>query len=388
MRTNFLLDPDVIFLNHGSFGATPRPVFEAYQTWQRRLERQPVQFLAGDLTGHLVQARQALGDYLNVTADDLVYVPNATYGVNVVARSLELGPGDEVLMTNQEYGACWRTWHFLAQERGFAVREVAWPWPLPAPEELVAQFMAAVTPNTKLIFLSHITSTTAVVLPVADICARARALSILTLVDGAHAPGQIELDITAVGADFYTGNCHKWLCAPKGAAFLYTHPNCQPLIKPLIVSWGWGANRPFTFGSDYLDYMQWTGTNDPAAYLTVPTAIDFQAGHDWPTVRARCAALLQAGLDEVSGLTGLPSPYAGVRAGYRPPQMGLLPLPVEKVVERGDTAVFKQILYDQFHIEIPVLSWHDQRFVRLSVQAYTTQKDVQTLVEALGTLLS
>lgn len=381
MRHHFLLDPHITFLNHGSFGATPRPVLEAYQTWQRRLERQPVHFLATELTQHLAEARQALGTYLNAPADDLVYVPNATYGVNVVARSLELGPGDEVLTSAHEYGACGRTWQFMAQERGFGVREVDWGWPLPEPEALIERFMAAVTPRTKLIFLSHISSATAVVLPVAQICARARELGILTLIDGAHAPGQLPLDLTAVGADFYTGNGHKWLCAPKGSAFLYAHPASQNLIKPLIVSWGWGEERPFSFGSDFLDYTQWVGTNDPAAYLAVPAALAFQEAHDWPTVQARCTALLQEGLAEAAEVTGLPSPYDGVRAGYQPPQMGLVPLPVAKV---GDTAVFKQRLYDHYQIEIPVYNWQNQPFLRISIQGYNSRTDLETLRHALA----
>ncbi len=387
MHNHFLLDPHITFLNHGSYGATPRPVLEAYQTWQRRLERQPVHFLATELTQHLAEARQALGAYLNAPADDLVYVPNATYGVNIVARSLadSLGQGDEVLTSTHEYGACWRTWQFWAQERGFAVREVDWGWPLPDPEEVIEQVMAAVTPRTKLIFLSHITSATAVVLPVAQICARARELGILTLIDGAHAPSQIPLDITAVDADFYTGNCHKWLCAPKGSAFLYTRPASQPLIKPLIVSWGWGDDRLYKFGSDYLDYTQWSGTNDPAAYLSVPAALAFQETHDWPTVQARCTTLLQQGLAETVELTGLPSPYDGVRAGYRPPQMGLVPLPAEKV---PDTAVFKRRLYDQYQIEIPVYSWQNQPFLRISVQGYNSRADIDTLLHALTTELT
>ncbi|HUM71131.1 MAG TPA: aminotransferase class V-fold PLP-dependent enzyme, partial [Chloroflexota bacterium] len=209
LKDLFLLDPTVHFLNHGSFGATPSPVFAVYQEWQRRLEWQPVQFIAADLGDHLAAARQALGDYVNSQADDLVFVPNATFGVNVVARSLALGAGDEVLATDHEYGACDNIWRFLSQKQGF--RYVNQPISLPTgtEEEIVAELWQGVTARTRVIFVSHITSATAVTFPIAAICARARAEGILTVVDGAHAPGQIPLDMAAIGADFYTGNCHK-----------------------------------------------------------------------------------------------------------------------------------------------------------------------------------
>ena len=216
LREQFLLDPDVVFLNHGSFGATPRPVFEAYQAWQRRLERQPVLLLGREVETHLAEARHTLATYLQADGDDLVYVPNATFGVNLVARSLDLGAGDEVLTTDHEYGACDRVWRFLGQKRGFRYVQQHIPLPTSSPEEIVAHFWQGVTPNTKLIYLSHITSSTALRLPVEAICQRAREAGILTLIDGAHAPGQIPLNLTEIGADFYTGNCHKWL-----------HPHCQ-----------------------------------------------------------------------------------------------------------------------------------------------------------------
>ncbi|MCB8923129.1 MAG: aminotransferase class V-fold PLP-dependent enzyme [Ardenticatenaceae bacterium] len=210
LKPLFLLDPDVHFLNHGSFGAAPRPVMAAYQAWQMRLERQPVHFLVNELPGLLHAAREALGHYLHAPADDLVYVPNATYGVNVVARSLALQPGDEILTSDHEYGACDNAWALVCRKTGAVYRRQPIPLPAAPPQEMAAQFWQGVTPRTKVIFLSHITSPTALTLPVAEICARARQAGILTLVDGAHAPGQLALDLPALGADFYTGNCHKW----------------------------------------------------------------------------------------------------------------------------------------------------------------------------------
>ena len=382
LRDEFLLDPNVVFLNHGSFGATPRPVFAVYQEWQRRLEWQPVQFLGTEIGAYLAEAREALGRYLNVPANDLVYVPNATFGVNIVARSLRLGPGDEVLSTDHEYGACENAWLFMSRERGF--RYVRQPITLPLADEgdVVEQLWAGVTPRTKVIFLSHITSPTAVRLPVEAICARARAAGILTVVDGAHAPGQISLDLEATGADFYAGNCHKWLCAPKGAGFLYARPEAQRLIEPLIVGWGWGEGRTFTFGSDFLDYLQYPGTNDYAAYLAVPAAIDFQAHHDWPAVRARCRGLVEDAIGRLQGLTNRPSLYPRP-AGDAYSQMAIAALP-----PIADLPAFKKRLYGEFHVEIPLIQWNGRQFIRVSIQGYNDETDVNALLAALEVMLA
>ena len=202
LKAQFLLDPDIIFLNHGSFGATPRPVFEAYQEWQRRLEWQPVEFLVNELPGLLVDARQALGNYIHCGRDDVVYVPNATFAVNVVARSLDLGPGDEVLTTNHEYGACNNVWSFLSRKRGFSYRYRQINFPAESDETVVDQFVQGITPQTKVIFLSHLTSATALKLPVTEICQLAAERGIITVIDGAHAPGQIPLNLEEIGADF------------------------------------------------------------------------------------------------------------------------------------------------------------------------------------------
>ena len=385
LRDQFLLDPDVVFLNHGSFGATPRAVFEVYQQWQRRLEWQPVQFLGHDIGAYLAEARQALGNYLNVPATDLVYVPNATFGVNVVARSLRLGPGDEVLTTDHEYGACDRAWRYVRRERGFKVVRRAIALPLTTDEAIVEELWAGVTPRTRVIFLSHITSPTAVRFPVEAICARARAAGILTLIDGAHAPGQIPLDLAAVGADFYAGNGHKWLCAPKGAGFLYARPDVQPLIEPLIVGWGWSDGPPdagsLTFGSTFLDYLQYPGTKDYAAYLAVPEAIAFQAQYDWPAVRAGCHALAAEAIGRIEALTGLPPLYPPASAQFYA-QMAAAALP-----PIADLPAFKQRLYDDYRVEIPCVQWGERQFIRISIQGYNTRADVDALLAALQLLL-
>jgi isopenicillin-N epimerase len=379
LKSHFLLDPDVVFLNHGSFGATPRPVFEAYQQWQRRLERQPVHFFINELADHFAAARQTLARFLHAGSNDLVFVPNATFGVNIVARSLALGPGDELLTTNHEYGACENVWRFLSQKQRFCYRQQQIPLPLPSDEEIVDLFWQGVTEKTKVIFLSHITSSTAVRFPVQAICQRAREAGILTLVDGAHAPGQIPLNLTEIGADFYTGNCHKWLCAPKGAAFLYARPEVQHLIEPLVVGWGWGEDRLLTYGSNFLDYLQFLGTNDLSAYFAVPDAIQFQKAHQWEQVQANCHALLQNSLTRIEAITGLGNVYPHSSA-YSQMAIALLPAIV-------DLPALKAQLYTHYHIEVPLTTWEKRPFIRISIQAYNTPSDVDTLLEALGTLL-
>ncbi|MDX1615501.1 MAG: aminotransferase class V-fold PLP-dependent enzyme [Candidatus Promineifilaceae bacterium] len=379
LKSQFLLDPDVVFLNHGSYGATPRPVFAAYQAWQRRLERQPVRFLARELSGHLADARRSLGNYINGSMDDIVYVPNVTFALNIVARSLDLGSGDEVLTSDHEYGACDHVWQFLSQKRGFEYRQQPLAFPVENVGAIVDQLWRGVTARTKVIFLSHITSSTALRLPVETICRRARAQGILTIIDGAHAPGQIPLDVKAIGADFYFGNAHKWLCSPKGAGFLFARPQVQHLIEPLVVGWGWGESRTISYGSDYLDYLQWLGTNDLSAYLSVPIAIAFQQENDWPTVRDTCHRLLRDALDRLGQLTGLPACY--------PDDSFYVQMAVARLPNLADLDGLKQQLYDDFRVEVPLGEWRGQQFVRISIQAYNSEEDVDALLRALQALL-
>ncbi|MCC6208512.1 MAG: aminotransferase class V-fold PLP-dependent enzyme [Gammaproteobacteria bacterium] len=376
LKSLFLLDPDVVFLNHGSYGATPRPVFEACQEWRLRLEREPVQFINNELPGLLRDARGVLGEYLNADPDDLVYIPNATFGMNVIARALPLAPGDEVLTTDHEYGAIDNAWLYACHKSG--ARYVRQPVPFPAASDtaIVDEIWRGVTPRTRVLMLSHITSSTALRLPVETLCARARAAGILTAIDGAHAPGQIPLDLRALGADFYTGNCHKWLCSPKGAAFLYTRCELQPLIEPPVIGWGYGNNRKLAQNPDYVDALQWLGTNDLAAYLAVPSAIAFQREHDWPRVRAQCHALLDESLRRVSALTGLPPLY---HSDTQYAQMAVNALP-----RIHDLAAFNRRLFDHYRIEIPCIEWNGHQFLRIALQGYNSRADIDVLLAALA----
>jgi len=402
-KADYLLDPDIHFLNHGSFGACPRPVFEIYQRWQAELERQPVEFLGRRAAELLAASRAALAAYLGAAADDVVYFPNPTTAINMVARSvarlacarsgasiakhsapeaakspLRLRPSDEILTTDHEYGAMDRTWHYVCDQIG--ARYVQRPIPLPVTTHanFVEHFWAGVTERTRIIFISHITSPTALTFPVAEICRRARSAGILTIIDGAHAPGQVPLNLAELGADIYTGACHKWLCAPKGAAFLYARQEVQPWLEPLVVSWGWEAEKPGP--SLFVDWHEWQGTRDLAAYLTVPAAIRFLAEHDWDAVRRRCHALATESRRRIDALTGLPPICPdGLDTWFSQLIAARLP--------ECDLDALKARLYDEHRIEAPLIRWNGQAFIRVSFQAYNEADDADALVRALARLL-
>ncbi len=379
LKENFLLDPNIVFLNHGSFGATPRAVFEAYQNWQLQLERQPVLFLARELPTLLHKSRAILGQYLNADTNDLVYIPNATHGVNIVAHSLQFKPGDEILTTDHEYGACDYTWDFICKKTAAKYIHQHIPLPAQSKEEIIEQFWQGVTPRTKVIYMSQITSSTALRLPVKEICKRASQAGILTIIDAAHSLGQIPLDLQDLDADIVFGNAHKWLMNAKGSAFLYVRRTLQPHIEPLIVSWGYQATPGIATGSRFVDYLQWTGTKDPTAYLTIPHAIQFMKDHNWDNVRHQCYLLLHQAIKRICDLTQLPPAYPLDSDFYS--QMGIAPLPPSNIVN------LKSRLYDEYKIEIPLTEWRGRQFVRISVQGYNTQEDIDALVRALEILL-
>jgi isopenicillin-N epimerase len=392
MREHFLLDPAITFLNHGSFGATPRVVLQAQQRWQEEMECNPVAMLGRASARLLAEARQRLAAQVGAAGDDLVFVPNATTGVNIVARSVALAPGDEVLATDHEYGACVATWQRRCAATGAAWRTVNVPLPF-EPHAFAARMQAAMTPRTRVLFVSHISSTTALVFPLRALLAAARERGIVTVVDGAHAPGQIDLDLDALGADFYTGNCHKWLCAPKGSAFLHVRPEHQRAVEPAVVSWGivaeeaeaaHGTPGAALSGHAGLDAytgrtalerrVQWQGTRDVSAFLAVPAAIDFQAAHDWPRRRAQCHAMALALQREVLARNGL-SPIAPDEALAQ-----MVPIPVRA----ADAEALRRWLFEERRIEVPVTQHAGQVFVRVSVQAYNTPADLQRLRDALA----
>jgi isopenicillin-N epimerase len=366
LRHEFLLDPGVAFLNHGSFGACPRPVFNRYQAWQQELEHEPVDFLARRLLELLDAARGALADYLGCHAEDLAFVPNATTGVNLAARSLDLRAGDEVLATGLEYGACDLAWEWVCRRAGAHYVRAPIPLPLRDSDELIDALFARASERTRAIFVSHVTSTTALILPVGEILDRARSRGVVTIVDGAHAPAQVPLHLGELGADFYSGNAHKWLCGPKGAGFLHVRPEHQERVDAAIVSWGYTEGRSFS------QRIEEQGTRDPAAWLTVPEAIGFQAERDWDDVRGRCRLLVREARRELCDLLQtealVPDVMLAQMATVR------LPRPAPNLSER---------LFTRHRVEIPVGGDQDD-LLRVSVAAYTTREDIDRLLAALA----
>src|SRR5688572_19690148 len=376
LKKQFLLDPTITFLNHGSFGATPKPVFKEYQRWQRELENQPVEFLGRRHNDLMRASREVLANYVGTSAENLIYTQNATIALNIVARSLNLKAGDEVLTTTHEYGAMDRMWRFLSKERGFTY--INQPVDSTSQDDFVESFLKGITPNTKIIFLSHIASSTATIFPIEKIIQQAKTKNIITIIDGAHVPGQINLQLDLLGADFYAGNLHKWLCAPKGAGFLYANPKAQSLLKPLIVSWGYESMTPSN--STFVDHHEWIGTRDVAAFLTVPKAIQFQQEHDWANVRSACHQLVVETWHRIHQLTKQTPLHSDPETWFA--QMTVVSLPAYI-----DIASLKQKLYDEHRIEIPVIEWNENKLIRLSVQGYNSKRDIDRLVQSLKKLL-
>jgi isopenicillin-N epimerase len=383
LRHLFLLDPEVVFLNHGSFGACPATVFERYQAWQRQLEFQPVAFLDPDrgYARWMRDTREALARDVGARPDDIVGLTNATHALNIVARSLPLREGDEILTTDHEYAALEKTWAFVAARTGARIVTIAVPRPLTDAGAFTDAILSGMTDRTRVLFLSHITSPTALLFPIEDAVAEARRRGIWSVIDGAHTPGHIDLDIDALGADFYAGNCHKWMMAPKGAAFLHARPEHQPMLNPLVISHGWQPDRtaPGPFGGTaFVDAMEMQGTRDPSAWLTVPAALAFRETLDWPMLARRCRDLVQETAGRLARVTGLP-PLSSPE--FCAPQMVSMPVP------RCDPMWLKQALLDRYNIEIPVFDWQDQTIVRLSIQCYNTSEEADILLASLGELL-
>lgn len=387
LARHFLIRDDVVFLNHGSFGACPRAVFETYQNWQLELERQPVAFLdpARGYNERMRAGRAALARELHTDPDNVVGVTNATAGLNIVARSLDLRPGDEILTTDHEYSAIEKTWAYVARRTGARVVTARVPMPLATEAQFAEAVMADLTDRTRVLFLSHITSPTALVFPIERLVAEARRRGIFSVIDGAHTPGHIPLDLDALGPDFYAGNCHKWLMAPKGSAFLYARPEMQVLLDPLVISHGWTAESKSpgakgAFGnSPFIDELEVQGTRDPAAWLSVPAAIAFRKEHNWDAVAAYCSSLAQETAQRLAAKTGLP---ALSTPQFCAPQMVAMPIPA------CDPLELQRNLMARYNIEIPVYRWQDRTIVRLSAQGYNSRAQMDCLIEALSALLT
>jgi isopenicillin-N epimerase len=383
---HWLLDPEIIFLNHGSFGACPRRVLEYQAEWRERMERQPLQFLVRELETCLDTARESLAQFAGANADDLVFVPNATAGVNTVLRSLEFKPSDELLVTNQEYNACRNALDFVAERSGARVVVAKLPFPFRNEEELIAPVLESVTPRTRLALLDHVTSQTGIVLPIRRLVSELNRRGVDTLVDGAHAPGMVPLNLNQIGAAYYTGNCHKWLCAPKGAAFLHVRRDKQKMIRPLTISHG--ANSARTDRSRFLLEFGWQGTWDPSAALSVPEAIRFVGSllpGGWSEVMTRNRALALAARRILCAALQIPEPCPEEFVG------SLAAVPLSDAAESQwpqlpfNESPLQDALRRKHKIEVPIIFWPapPKRLMRISAQLYNSLPQYQRLAEAL-----
>lgn len=382
----WLLDPEITFLNHGSFGACPRAVLKFQQELRTRLERQPVQFLVRDLEPLLDQARSELARFVNAPVAELVLVPNATSGVNTVLRSLQFKRGDELLVTDHEYNASRNALNFVAEQFGARVVVAKVPFPVRSPGEITETILACVTPRTRLALLDHVTSQTGLILPIENLVRALSRLGVPTLVDGAHAPGMVPLDLKKLGATYYTGNCHKWLCAPKTAAFLYVQREQQHSIRPLAISHG--ANSARTDRSRFLLEFGWTGTGDPTAALSVPTAIQYVGGllpGGWPEIRQRNHALAVAARKLICDALEVEVPCPDEMIG----SLAAVPLPAAPARPRPIPPLFLDPLQDrllhEYGIEVPVIPWPapPNRCLRISAQLYNSPPQYEQLAEVL-----
>jgi len=389
-RLGYLLDPEVAFLNHGSFGACPGPVLAHRTEFERRLEREPVRFFLREYPHLLEEARAALARFVGAQLEGLSFVRNATAGVNAVLRSIELRPGDELVTTDQSYNACRAALGYLAERSGARVVTVALPFPVDGEEALIAPILAAVGPRTRLVLFDHVTSPTGVVLPVAKLAALLSARGVEVLIDGAHAPGMLELDLATIGADYYVGNCHKWMCAPKGAGFLYVREDRREGTVPAALSHG--INLAMDRQERHRLAFDWVGTDDPTPTLCVPQAIahlETALPGGWPALRARGRALAaeaQGLLCEALGVARpVPPALLGMLASIPLPDEHAPDAPVAGVGRLLYTGDLQRLLLDEDQVEVPIVPWPaaPRRLVRVSAAPYNERGDYQRLAEAL-----
>ncbi|WP_413161868.1 aminotransferase class V-fold PLP-dependent enzyme [Capilliphycus salinus ALCB114379] len=381
-RQYWLLDSDVTFLNHGSFGACPIPILQLQTQQRQQLERQPVHFFVREWESLLDEARQQLAEFLGVTPEELVFVPNATTGVNSILRSLCFSPQDELLTTNHEYNACRNALNFVAERWGAKVVVANIPFPLNSPDDILNAILSQITPKTKLVLIDHISSQTGLIFPLKSLIQELNNRGIDSLVDGAHAPGMLPLNLTEIGATYYSGNCHKWLSAPKGAAFLYVRPDKQSEIHPVTISHG--ANSPRTDRSRFQLEFDWMGTHDPTAYFCIPEAIKFMGS----LLPGGWLELIQYNNNTVIAARKMLSEKLAVA----------LPCPEEMIGSMATIILPEKIqlipslqtqLWEKFKIEVPIIPWENkpQKLMRISAQIYNSPSDYQKLAEALIELI-
>ena len=378
-KSLFLLDQKLIHLNHGSFGACPKPIFDSLISWQKKLELNPVKHLAFDIFKYLENSRYELSKYINCNKEDIVFFPNPSTALNTVIKSLELKPEDEILTTNHEYGALDKTWNFICKKTGAKYIKQNIKLPLKSKKDFINAFSNGLNKKTKVIFISHITSPTGLIFPVKEICQIAKENYIFCFIDGAHVPGHINLDIKELDPDIYTGACHKWMCAPKGTSFLYAKKEIQDFIDPLVISWGYDNDKPIDLLSDmssyskYLNYHQWQGTNDPSSYLTIPDVIKFLTKNNWHKVSDECKKINIEAREMVNKHLNQDPISSDEFIG----QMSSIKIKCK------DTFELQKIFYENYKMIIPIIEWENSTLLRFSIQAYNSMEDIEKLIFAL-----
>ncbi len=378
MKSQFLLDPTITFLNHGSFGACPKPIFEEYQRFQLELETEPVLFIQKKVAGYLKVAREKLSTYIGCDSLDVFFTPNPTFAINTIMRSLDLQEGDEILSTNHEYGAMDRIWSFYCKKSGAQYIRQNISLPVQSKEQLIEEFWKGYNSKTKIIFLNHISSCTALVFPVKEICDRARELGLITIIDGAHVPGQLDLNIADLNPDYYTGTLHKWMLAPKGSSFLYVKKQLQNILDPLIVGWGYESVSPGE--SQFLDYQDYQGTRDISAFLATPKVIEFLERNNWSEIAKQSKAIVLANYQRFCDLLHT-QPLCPISEEFLV-QMASVP------VKTSNPVGLKELLFNQYKIEIPVMSLNGNFYLRYSINGYNSQEDLDVLYAALQDILA
>ena len=384
LKSKFLLDPEITFLNHGSYGSCPKPVFEVYQKYQTDLESHPIKFMQEDVYKLLEISRESLSHYVNCDKDDLIFVTNPTQAVGTVIHNILINSNDEVLSTNLEYGSCDRMWTYDADQKGYKYIQAEINLPIEDKETFLNQFWSYASDQTKYVFISQITSTTGMILPIPEIVDEAKKRGIKTIIDGAHVPAHIPLDIKELDPDYYTGALHKWLCCPKGSSFLYVKKEKQDGIQPMLKSWGWGeeyekfkSSVQLHSPSRFINVFQWQGTRDMSTFFTVPEAIQFQEEHDWDSVRLRSINMVIEARNRINEITKLPKICPDDWLG----QMATILFPID------DTVAFKKTLYNDYQIEMPVMRHIEHTAFRISIQGYNSEADIDHLINALEELI-
>lgn len=378
MKSQFLLDSTITFLNHGSFGACPKPIFEEYQRLQLELEKEPVYFIQKKQAEYLKMAKERLAKYIGCNTNDFFFTPNPTFAVNTIMRSLDLKAGDEILSTNHEYGAMDRTWNFYCKKSGAKYIRQNISLPVVSKEQILEEFWRGYTSKTKIIFLNQISSATALIFPVKEICDKARELGLITIIDGAHVPGQMDLDITDLNPDFYTGTLHKWMLAPKGSSFLYVKKDFQQMLDPLVVGWGYESVAPGE--SQFLDYQEFQGTRDVSAFLCAPKVIDFLEENDWKSKAKECRRIVRNNYQRFCDLLNT-KPICPITSEFLV-QMASIP------VNTTNPVALKELLFNKYKIEIPIIPLNGNYFIRYSINAYNSQEDLDILYKALQDIMA